>query len=112
MTLITNLTIFSIIVAIVIRKGLELGTYSAKSNIFTLVFFTTLIKTNKMQYQTNNKFCLNSIQKRSFSTQTESRIETKSPLKVVYDKSTGLPSFQRISDSNVPVMTLSSLLRF
>jgi F0F1-type ATP synthase membrane subunit a len=38
MTLITNLTIFCIIVAVIIRKGLELGNYSGKANIFTLVF--------------------------------------------------------------------------
>lgn len=38
MTLITNLTIFSIIVAVIIRKGLELGNYSGKSNMSTLLF--------------------------------------------------------------------------
>lgn len=38
LTLITNLTIFCMIVTVVIRKGLELGTYSGISNIYTLVF--------------------------------------------------------------------------
>jgi F0F1-type ATP synthase membrane subunit a len=38
MATITNLTIFCIFIALVIRKGLELGTYSAKANIFTLGF--------------------------------------------------------------------------
>src|SRR5215217_3210946 len=38
MTLITNLTIFCIIIAVLIRKGLELSNYSAKSNVFTLIF--------------------------------------------------------------------------
>lgn len=38
LTLITNLTIFCMIVTVVIRKGLELGTFSGKSNIYTLVF--------------------------------------------------------------------------
>lgn len=40
MTLITNLTVFSIFLAIGIRKGLALIGYSAKSNIYTLVFKT------------------------------------------------------------------------
>lgn len=38
MTLITNLTIFAMLVATIIRKGLDLGSYGAKSNVFTLVF--------------------------------------------------------------------------
>lgn len=38
LTLITNLTIFCMIITVVIRKGLELGTYSSISNIYTLVF--------------------------------------------------------------------------
>jgi hypothetical protein len=38
MTLITNLTIFCIIVSVVIRKGLELSSYGGKSNINTLIF--------------------------------------------------------------------------
>jgi hypothetical protein len=38
MTLITNLTIFCIILLVVIRKGLELSSYGGKSNINTLIF--------------------------------------------------------------------------
>jgi len=35
---ITNLTIFCMFIAIIIRKGLALGNYGAKSNIFTFIF--------------------------------------------------------------------------
>lgn len=38
LTLVTNLTIFTIILTLIIRKGLELSNYSAKINIYTISF--------------------------------------------------------------------------
>jgi len=59
MTLITNLTIFCIIVSVVIRKGLELSSYGGKSNINTLIFkemyilIRNVIKNNTSLKDTN-----------------------------------------------------------